>query len=431
MVSDIDAKDVEIKSPFETQIFQVTAEGGTRCFYTHASILSRCSQPFRSAVEGDWGESSERIIDLNDWDGDTVERFLQFLHTNNYQWPIPEKNVLEGLGSIDGKNKLFTFELPTPKAKTESFEISRPLTPVEQLVAADEALSIPLDYNAWLGAIKPADHDLRDLLLSHAKTYALASCKGIEGLKRLALDRTLKTLTAFGTIESGSREVTYITELLKYVYENTTSLPSGREPMRKLVVRFTALNLTVLNADNKITCLMSSSAELAGDLMSDVTRRVQALEIGDSIKVKRYISDLEVRIGGEEPCNCIQEYNWGDPNLNSGILLPPVWLVPKYTEVEAQACTTFKKSTVLSSGYIHDKSEVAPFPKAKGIIIPCKDGGPLGIRHVQLLRSSTPITSLVMGQQVGKTGVLECINHHSPPSTAGASYKFLHLMWKY
>ncbi|KAG0634084.1 hypothetical protein HOY80DRAFT_1100650 [Tuber brumale] len=294
MVSDTDPKEVETKSPFETQIFQVTAQGGTRCFYTHASILSKCSQPFRSAVEGDWKESSEHIIDLNDWDGDTVERLLQFLHTNNYQWPIPKKHVVEELGSINGKKKLFTFESPAPRAEAESFEISRPLTPIEQLVVADEALTIPLDYNAWLSTIKPTDHDLGDLLLSHAKIYALASSKDIEGLERLALDRTLKTLTALGTFENGSPKVTYITELLKYVYENTASLSSSREPMRKLVVRFTALNLTILNSDNKISGLMGSIAELAGDLMSDVTRRVQALEIGGSIKVKRYISDLEV-----------------------------------------------------------------------------------------------------------------------------------------
>ncbi|CUS12291.1 unnamed protein product [Tuber aestivum] len=427
--SGADRKGAQPRSPFETQIFQITAQGGERCFYTHASILSKCSGPLRSAVEGDWKESSEHIINLNDWDGGTVERLLQFLHTGGYQWPLPEKLVAEKLGFTEAKNKTFTFSSP-PTTKAESYEICRPLTPIDQLVVADETPIIQSDYNAWLSTIKPSEYDLGDLLLSHAKIYALASYKDIEGLKRMALNRTLKTLTALGTIESGSREVTHITQLLKYVYENTTPLSSSREPMRKLVVRFTALNLTILNSDNKISGLMSSIGGLTEDLMSDVTRRVQAFELADSITAKLFISDLEVRIGGEEPWNCVREYNWGDPNLNSGIPLPPVWLVPKYTEVEEQACTSFEKCTVLTGGYIHDKSDVIPFPKAKGILMPCRDG-PSRIRHVQLLRTSTATTALIMGQQVGKTGVLECINYHSPPGASGISYTYLHLMWKY
>jgi len=312
----------EPKSLFEAQIFQITAQGGARNFYIHGSILSKYSQPFRRAVETNSKESSERIIDLNDWDSDTVERLLQFLHTGGYQWPIPKKRVAEEPGSSKGENKIFIFGSPAPKAKTECFgrplapiaktqsfgvgrplapeaktecfEIDRPLTPVDQLFGADITPTIPLDYNAWLGTIKPVDHDFGDLLLAHAKIYALANCKNIENLKLLALNRTLNTLTALGPIGSKSPEVTYIIELLKYVYENTTSISHSREPMRKLIVRFTALNLTALNSNNEISGLMGSSAGLAEDLMSDVTRRMQEFEIGRVIKVKRYISGLEV-----------------------------------------------------------------------------------------------------------------------------------------
>jgi len=284
----------EPKSLFEAQIFQVTAQGGARHFYAHGSILSKCSQSFSSAVESNSKKSSGSIIDLNGWDGDTVERLLQFLHTGDYQWPIPTKRAAEKPRSAEEKNKIFTFRSPAPEEKAEFFEINRPLTPVDQLFGADETPAIPLDYNTWLSTIKPADHHFGDLLLAHAKIYALASFKSIENLKRLALDRTLRTLTALGPIESKSPEVTYITELLKYVYENTISISLGREPMRKLVVRFTALNLTTLNSNNGISGLMGSSAQLAEDLMSDVTRRVQEFEIGAAIKVKRFISDLEV-----------------------------------------------------------------------------------------------------------------------------------------
>ncbi|RPA98727.1 hypothetical protein L873DRAFT_1790115 [Choiromyces venosus 120613-1] len=399
-------------SPFDSQVFQITAEGGARRLYAHGSILSKHSQPFRSVVEGNWKESFEHIIDLNDWDGDTVERLLYFLHTENYHWPIPKKLLADKFGSSEGKNKKFTFESPPPPTKPETFDMSRPLTPVDQLFVANETLARPLDYNAWLSTIKPANYDLGDLFLCHAKIYALANYKDIQRLKRLALERMLKTLTALGTIQNGPREVTYITELLKYVYENTTSLVSSREPMRKLVVRFTASNLTTLNFDNEISVLMGTNADLAKDLMSDVTRRVQALESEKGSKAKRYISDIELCSRVTWPCGFVTD---------SG------------EDFEEQACTSFRKGYTLKGGYIHDKNDVLPIPKAKGVLGPIKEEGSPGIRHLLLLRTTTATVNQTPGlqlEQSDKVAVLASINQHSILSPAGA-LPFLHLMWRF
>jgi len=117
-------------------------------------------------------------------------------------------------------------------------------------------------------------------------------------------------------------------------------------------------------------------------------------------------------------------------NLEKSI---PVWLVPKFTEIEEHACTSFKRGTVPSFVHIFGRDDVAPLPRTEGVFLACKDGGgdALRIRHVQILRTSTPVAAPTMKPQLGRTGVLERINQYSLPSTSAAPNTFLHLIWKY
>jgi len=104
--------------------------------------------------------------------------------------------------------------------------------------------------------------------------------------------------------------------------------------------------------------------------------------------------------------------------------------VPKFTDVEEQACTSFRKGTVPSFGHIYSRGDVVPL-KAEGVLLAYKDGGTSRIRHVQILRTPTPTAASIMERQLGRTGVLECINYHSPLGSSESPNAFIHLMWKY
>ncbi|PWW73210.1 hypothetical protein C7212DRAFT_354412 [Tuber magnatum] len=151
----------------------------------------------------------------------------------------------------------------------------------------------------------------------HPKVYVLASYWVIEKLSELALDRLLCTLQAFQDTEYDPQQVQYIVELISYVYENTCFRFGEQEPMRRAVTRFTALELTRLNTRRDISKLMGNYGDFACDLLSDLTRNVKLAEVGGGIQHK-YLAGIEIHTGGPQPSNCVQEYQWGSPNINFG-----------------------------------------------------------------------------------------------------------------
>ncbi|PUU83578.1 hypothetical protein B9Z19DRAFT_1015296, partial [Tuber borchii] len=153
------------------------------------------------------------------------------------------------------------------------------------------------------------------MLLAHAKVYALAGYRAIEGLSKLALDRLLRTLWVFQTTLHFPQKTGCIVELVSYVYENTYSRfgKQEEEPMRRAVTRFIALELTKLNSKGDISELIGTYGDFARDLLSDLTRKI---EVGGGIQHK-YLAGIEIHTGVTQPSNCIQEYLWGSSNINS------------------------------------------------------------------------------------------------------------------
>lgn len=68
-------------------MFELVAEGG-QTFPVSKYVLAAQSMPLRSAATGPWSESQERKINLQDWDGETVERLVRFLCTSDYPNPL-------------------------------------------------------------------------------------------------------------------------------------------------------------------------------------------------------------------------------------------------------------------------------------------------------------------------------------------------------
>ncbi|CUS12285.1 unnamed protein product [Tuber aestivum] len=284
-----EVKDLPLRScgrvaAFSSAIFQINVEKGARTFYVHGDILSRSSRSFKSIVEGDWKESTNRRIDLEDWDADTVGRTIDYLYTGDYTW---EK---------DGNFTPIPIEVPEEFPTVDhSFRAARPLTPLSGL--AKYRSTSYLSYSDSTVFLAYEGARFGELLLMHAKVYALASCWAIGKLSELALDRLLCTLRAFQATEYDLQQIRYIVELVSYVYENTCLRVGEHEPMRRVVTRFTALELTKLNAQGEISKLMDAYGDFACDLLSDVTRSLKLAEVSGGLQHK-YLAGIEVSQSG-------------------------------------------------------------------------------------------------------------------------------------
>ncbi|KAL8918897.1 MAG: hypothetical protein Q9208_007078 [Pyrenodesmia sp. 3 TL-2023] len=72
-------------SPFTSSIFSIYAGPTKKQFLVHSTILAK-SPTLRAIVEGEWKESANRRIDLEEWDEQTVEQLVQWLYSGHYTW---------------------------------------------------------------------------------------------------------------------------------------------------------------------------------------------------------------------------------------------------------------------------------------------------------------------------------------------------------
>ena len=232
-------------------------------------------------MDGNWEESVNREINLEEWDADTVRRMIEYLYTKDYTW---QKN---------GKFKPVPVIVPEESPSVEhSPDAVRPLTPISGLMEYREKQRRLFQCNDQLGHVDKKE-TFGELFLVHAKVYALANYRAIEKLSELALDRLLHSLSVFQSTEYNPQQIGYIVELVSYVYENTCWRFGKPEPIRQAVTRFTALELTKLNSTGEISILMSTYGDFACDLLSDLTRRINLVEVQSRVGHK-YLAGVNV-----------------------------------------------------------------------------------------------------------------------------------------
>lgn len=65
-----------------SEVFELTADDAVS-FFVNKDILTSQLEPFRRATTGPGQESSERKIDLKDWDSGTVARLVEFFDSQD------------------------------------------------------------------------------------------------------------------------------------------------------------------------------------------------------------------------------------------------------------------------------------------------------------------------------------------------------------
>lgn len=185
------------------------------------------SETLKALIEGCWKESDEKEIVWKDWDGDTVDRFLQWIYTGDYEFPHPT------LDTSSGEHRL-----------------------------------IWLDYEATL--------------LASAKVYAMANYFLLPELKNLAIQRVKEALNLVGCPVPKSVRAD-IVALIEYVYAHTDRLVSEEEPLRTLVTTFAASNYANLQG-SMFRILMSHGGDFVVDLVAMLTQRLSWYEASEKSK---------------------------------------------------------------------------------------------------------------------------------------------------
>lgn len=247
---------------------------------------------------GEWKEASERKINLSDWDADTVSRLLQFLYSGDYQYPDP--NIVS-----ENPDPTVASEATVPtQAKDEvgsiKTDIKRPLTPLKEWrenarYSRQNDTNVPSDWTR-LQRFEPARYDFKEVLLTHAKIYALANYKLVHALQNLALERLLFTLAHLDPIPGDSHLSLNLVELARYGYSNTTRLSNSAEPLRDLISQFAALNFEALQNEPLAIEFIGQGGDFVVDVAGKLCRRLSKRQVVQSRATSgtRFISRLRV-----------------------------------------------------------------------------------------------------------------------------------------
>lgn len=109
-------------------------------------------------------------------------------------------------------------------------------------------------------------------LLSHARIYILADKYDIPRLKNIAVRKLQKTLAQLLPIEEEFYD--YIADLIDFVYENTPSLSTTKEPLRQLVTHYVSYPfLRMFVKSQRCITLMQECEPFAMDLCEVLMKR--------------------------------------------------------------------------------------------------------------------------------------------------------------
>ena len=251
-------------------------------------------------------EAQTRRIVWPEWSGDIVDKFMQWLYTDDYDTPYPTeaRNVAEEQETAEqdgGLNKLekvdptstteaFPYELqeeewsapaepdavPAPqpasgfeehpiastvrkfrKKRTkdslktkDSMKSKGPLTPLEDLkwkgCHAIKMKSRAEEFDSWMQGHRkePKPLDYGATFITHATLYVIACQKDLIELKNMAWQRLRALLVAIGPPVPGWPIVADLVGLIQYTYRETGISELKKEPLRELLTSYVAIHFT-------------------------------------------------------------------------------------------------------------------------------------------------------------------------------------------
>ena len=265
-------------------IFEVLAGPNRKPFTAHANVLAK-SKRLKASIEGEWKESSDHQLVLEDWDEETVGRVLEWLYTGSYTEPQPQEPPASPK-PLDSRNRetgmyvggetqdITTYPNGDEEMVTTSSWTSRPVEHLKLPLPPDTYHTAPLtslrfptnvdtesaqeSSKATPTAEAESTYTTEAILLAHAKVYVMADYMLLPGLQRLAFEILQEVLSGIGRgyWKTDGLAIEFTTALVVYVYANTTGLSKGKEPLQNLVSTFVATNLHLFKDGEEILQLM-------------------------------------------------------------------------------------------------------------------------------------------------------------------------------
>lgn len=275
-------------------MWELTAEAGKR-YLVHEDVLTSQSQRLKDIVNAFAAAepSPKREIPLDNWDANTVGRFVEYIYTGDYQSPDPIPIVAstpamtpagsdQGVNSEQSPEDSTTAPEDVKEEKEEEEEIlasippARPLTPLSKCIPAGPDPSRKLSAAETFAEkyFDPSSHDFEEVFLTHAKVFAFAREFEMLELQTLAVQRLLRTFINIGSFQPSWPVASNFAELAKYSYGGNN--PAGND-LRHIVSQFAALNFTTLQTD-EVKTLIEQSGWFARDLTAKVCRRLVVAE---------------------------------------------------------------------------------------------------------------------------------------------------------
>lgn len=266
-------------------MWELTAEAGKR-FVVHEDVLASQSQRLKDIIDAFTAAEPKpvREIPLDNWDADTVGRFVEYIYTSDYQSPdpvLPSTSVMtpEGSNQSVSSNAESPVDATSVPSTPEKVEEKRPLTPpIRPLTPLSECFPDGPDPPQRPSAAEtfaakyfdPSEHDFEEVFLAHAKIFALAWEFEVEALQKLAVQRLLRTFINIGSFQPDWPVASNFVELASYAYFGNNTADND---LRKIVSQFAALNFTALQTD-EMKVLIEQSGGFARDLTAKVCRRL-------------------------------------------------------------------------------------------------------------------------------------------------------------
>ncbi|CCX32003.1 Similar to hypothetical protein FOXB_16873 [Fusarium oxysporum Fo5176]; acc. no. EGU72617 [Pyronema omphalodes CBS 100304] len=308
MYADINIRDKTSSNSFlATPVYTIAAGPRRKEFLVHSGLLFADSDSLQELVTAQWKSSRDRTIEWEQFEEDTVTRYVQWLYTKEYQVPAPKPALVKsrrasGVDTVTGRQR--SSSKVFAEAIRNSFAPSPPTTPSPpSSVLSDPASSnshssdsAPSPHSAHLPAndsvpahvyaplyipdipaptapatpIDPSTPlDYEEPFLAHAKLYVLAQYTGTTSLKIQCNSRLASLLDEIRWIERSSAVAENFVKLARFVYHHTQSPSNKEESMRLVISSFAAFNFESLDCSS----MMSLMGE-GGDFVTDVVKKV-------------------------------------------------------------------------------------------------------------------------------------------------------------
>ena len=245
-------------------------------FIAHASVLEQ-SDNLKAVIRGEWKDSLERKIVLEDWDAASVGRMLQWLYTGDYNAPNPKvpSSFVENHHQVPKSAAAAKHPKYSTRALTPFANLRFSMLPLPAKRTESEKCE------TWMQKFGDAryDMDYEPTLLAHAKLYVLANYMLLPGLQAFTFERLHNLLSTMSPIEMDKPVMSNLVNLIEYIQATTTRPDDGEEPLHRLITTFIAYNFSQFDDDDgEVQRLMNQNRDFAKDVLVKVRNIMEDMQ---------------------------------------------------------------------------------------------------------------------------------------------------------